>query len=211
MNKTVIYKLIELVILFVFIPLMLLLNPLPWLNLILVLSGFIYFMFILLKIESNKISSFFKFEKPGYLRTISLRFIAAAVLSTIIMYLFNRKALFSIVLEKPWLWLMISIFYSLFSVLPQELLYRTFFFTRYESMFPSKKIFIVLLNAVLFSFAHIFFRNIFVLVLTFLGGILFALSYLKSRSLLLVSVEHAVYGFWLFTLGAGGMLAFPGS
>ena len=211
MNKTVKYRSIELVILFVFIPLMLLLNPLPWINFILVLSGFIYCMFILLKIESNKISTFFKFLNSGYLKIILIRFIAAAVLSTIIMYLFNRKALFSIVMERPLLWLMISVFYSLFSVLPQEILFRTFFFIRYESIFPTNKIYIVLINAALFSIAHIFFRNIYVIILTFLGGILFALSYIKTRSLLLVSIEHAIYGFWLFTLGVGEMLAFPGS
>lgn len=125
------------------------------------------------------------------------------------MYLFNREALFSIVLERPLLWLMISIFYSLFSVLPQEFLFRTYFFNRYESIFPSNKIYIVLINAALFSFAHIFFRNIFVLLLTFAGGILFAFSYIKTKSLLLISIEHAIYGFWLFTLGVGEMLAFP--
>ncbi|MCK5675260.1 MAG: CPBP family intramembrane metalloprotease [Spirochaetales bacterium] len=209
MNKTVIYKSIELVILFVFIPLMLLLNPFPWINLILILSACIYCVYILLKKESNKFSSFFKIGNSGYLKTILLRFIAAAVISTIIMYLFNRKALFSIVMERPFLWLMISVFYSFFSVLPQEILFRTYFFTRYESFFPSNKIYIILFNAALFSIAHIFFRNIYVLLLTFIGGILFALSYIKTRSLLLVSIEHAIYGFWLFTLGVGEMLAFP--
>ncbi len=211
MNKIVIYKSIELIFLFIFIPLMLLINTIAWINLILILSGFIYCVFILLKKETIKFTSFFKFGISEYLMVILIRFSGAAIISTLLMYIFSRKALFSIVLEKPWLWLTISIFYSLFSVLPQELLYRTFFFTRYESIFPSKQIFIVLLNAFLFSFAHIFFRNLLVLVLTFLGGILFALSYLKSKSLFWVSIEHALYGFWLFTLGAGEILAFPGS
>lgn len=211
MNKIVIYKSIELIVLFIFIPLMLLINTTAWINPILVLSGFIYCAFILLKIENNKISSFFKFAKTGYLKIILLRFFTAAVLSTIIMYLFNRKALFSIVLERPLLWLMISIFYSLFSVLPQEFLFRSFFFIRYESIFSTNKIYIVLINAALFSLAHIFFRNIFVLLLTFAGGLLFAGSYIKTRSLLLITIEHAIYGFWLFTLGVGEMLAFPGS
>jgi uncharacterized protein len=210
MNKIVIYKSIELILLFITIPILLLINPVPWINLILVLSGFIYCGIILLKIESIKFSSFFKFKKTGYLKTILIRFIMAALISTIFMYIFNRKALFSIVLERPLLWLMISIFYSLFSVLPQELLFRTFFFNRYESIFPSKKIIIILINAALFSIAHIFFKNIYVIILTFFGGILFAFSYIKTRSLILVSIEHAIYGFWIFTLGVGEMLAFPG-
>jgi CAAX protease family protein len=67
-----------------------------------------------------------------------------------------------------------------------------------------------LINAALFSIAHIFFRNIYVIILTFSVGILFALSYIKTRSLFLVSIDHAIYGFWISTLGVGEILAFPG-
>ena len=69
----------------------------------------------------------------------------------------------------------------------------------------------IFLNATLFSLAHIFFRNTLVLILTFLGGLLFAFTYHKSKSTLLVSIEHAIYGNWLFTVGMGEMLAFPGA
>lgn len=45
---------------------------------------------------------------------------------------------------------------------------------------------------------------------TFLiGGILFVITYTKSKSILLTSAEHAIYGNWLFTIGMGEMLAFP--
>jgi hypothetical protein len=54
-----------------------------------------------------------------------------------------------------------------------------------------------------------FFKNTLVLFLTFLGGVLFALTYNKTRSTLLVSIEHAIYGSWLFTVGMGNMLGFP--
>jgi membrane protease YdiL (CAAX protease family) len=69
---------------------------------------------------------------------------------------------------------------------------------------------LVFINGVLFSLAHLFFRNTLVSVLTFLGGLLFALTFLKYKSTLLVSIEHALYGNWLFTVGMGQMLAFPG-
>jgi membrane protease YdiL (CAAX protease family) len=61
----------------------------------------------------------------------------------------------------------------------------------------------------LFSWAHIFFKNSLVMILTFLGGILFAITFKKTQSTLLVSIEHAVYGCWLFTVGMGSMLGFP--
>jgi membrane protease YdiL (CAAX protease family) len=60
-----------------------------------------------------------------------------------------------------------------------------------------------------FSLGHIFFKNALVMVLTFLGGILFALTFNKTKSTLLVSIEHAIYGSWLFTVGMGSMLGFP--
>jgi len=100
------------------------------------------------------------------------------------------------------------ILYSLFSVYPQELIYRTFFFQRYEGLFKSEVLFI-LVNAALFSLAHLFFRNALVMLLTFLGGILFALTFKKTKSTLLVSIEHSIYGCWLFTVGMGEMLGFP--
>lgn len=205
-----IYKIIELVILFILLPLMLLLNPLHWINLILIVSGFVYCIFILIKKESSKISVQFKFQRTHYLKVILLRFFAAALFSSVLMYILDKQALFSIVREKPGLWIMMSLIYSLFSVLPQEILYRTFFFTRYKDMFPGRKNYILLVNAVLFSFAHIFFRNILVLILTFAGGLLFSITYSKTRSVLLSSIEHALYGFWIFTLGLGGILTFPG-
>jgi membrane protease YdiL (CAAX protease family) len=103
---------------------------------------------------------------------------------------------------------MILFIYSFFSVYPQELIYRTFFFQRYESLFRSNLVF-TLVNAAVFSLAHIFFKNTLVMLLTFIGGILFALTFKKTKSTLLVSIEHAIYGCWLFTVGMGAMLGFP--
>ena len=101
------------------------------------------------------------------------------------------------------------IVYPFLSVWQQEIIYRTFFFKRYESLFKSKSL-LVFVNAIVFSLAHIFFSNTLVMILTFIGGILFAWTYLKFRSTTLVSIEHALYGNWLFTVGMGQMLAFPG-
>jgi hypothetical protein len=47
------------------------------------------------------------------------------------------------------------------------------------------------------------------MILTFIGGILFAFTFKKTKSTLLVSIEHAIYGCWLFTVGMGEMLGFP--
>ena len=101
-----------------------------------------------------------------------------------------------------------SVFYALFSVYPQELIYRYFFFWRYQSLLPTGTF--CVLNALLFSIAHTLFMNSLVIALTFAGGLLFAHTYRKSNSVMVTSIEHAGYGIWLYTLGIGEMLAFPG-
>ncbi len=125
------------------------------------------------------------------------------------MVVYASEDLFRVVLNQPLLWLGISLFYVLFSVIPQEVIYRHFFFARYQALVTNRAAF-VLLNASLFSLAHLMFENLLVLALTFVGGILFALTYQRKRSLILVCLEHSLYGLWLYTLGLGQMLAFPG-
>ena len=40
-------------------------------------------------------------------------------------------------------------------------------------------------------------------ILTLAGGLLFAHRYRQTRSLLVTSLEHAVLGQWIFTVGLG--------
>lgn len=124
------------------------------------------------------------------------------------MYLSEGEKLFIVVRKNPAMWLGVTIFYSISSVYPQEFLYRSFFFSRYGLLFK-KPYLLIAVNALVFSFAHIGFKNILVLALTLIGGLIFAITYSKTRSLLVTSIEHALYGSWLFTVGMGEMLAFP--
>jgi len=87
-------------------------------------------------------------------------------------------------------------------VYPQGLLYRAFFFERYQTLFPGKWEMIVA-SAVAFAFMHIIFRNSLAVALTFAGGLLFAVRYAETGSLATSSFEHALYGCWLFTVGLG--------
>ncbi|MCF7560839.1 CPBP family intramembrane metalloprotease [Sabulilitoribacter multivorans] len=142
-----------------------------------------------------------------WLETLA-KLIAIAVITTIFVYLTDNDALFNVVLNKPKLWFFILFIYSIFSVYPQELIYRTFFFKRYLKLINNKAV-LIFVNAIVFSLAHLFFKNALILGLTFLGGVLFAITYNKTKSTVLVSIEHAVYGCWLFTVGMGDMLGFP--
>ena len=139
---------------------------------------------------------------------IGLRFVIIAIGTSLILFFQDREALFNVLLNKPFLWLKFSAIYVLVSVIPQEFIYRTFFTKRYQKLIHSE-FFFILINAALFSLAHIWFRSWAVLGFTFVGGILFATTYLKIKSVWLVILEHSIYGVWLYTVGYGKIFMFP--
>jgi membrane protease YdiL (CAAX protease family) len=115
----------------------------------------------------------------------------------------SPHSLFDLVRHRPGLWLLVMVFYPLVSVYPQEIIYRAFFFHRYAPLFPNAFA-QCLASAVLFAFGHVFFPRPWIAMgLSLLGGLLFGYHYLQSRSLLLVSIEHALFGQVLFTVGLG--------
>lgn len=202
------YKLIELLLIFVLIPVSYAIPYSPWVKLALGVFGFIYVIVVLLKVEKNKFEIAPNLRWNYFFRRILLQLSMIVIITSLYMWFVDRQNLFTVVLNKPTLWIMILFIYSFFSVYPQELIYRTFFFQRYQTLFKNEWLFIFV-NATLFSLAHLFFRNTLVMIMTFLGGILFALTFKKTKSTLMVSIEHAIYGCWLFTVGMGSMLGFP--
>ena len=202
------YKLLEFFLLFVLIPISMALSFLIWIKLAIGLLGFGYVIFVLLKIDKNKFSISKNINWNVFWKQTLIKLIGIIIITTLFVWFTNREELFNVLLYKPKLWIFILFIYSLFSVYPQEIIYRTFFFQRYSIIFRNQKL-IILINAIVFSLAHIFFRNTLVMILTFLGGLLFAITFIKTRSTLLVTIEHAIYGSWLFTVGMGSMLGFP--
>jgi len=179
------------------------------LKLFLVFFSVVYILTYLIK---NKLIHFAKskINWKVFFKVVAPRFLIIIILSTVYIYYFKRSNFFEMPLNNLKMWLLILGVYSLFSVTLQEYIYRTFYFHRFEKIVRSKTIFIIV-NAVVFSLAHSFLKNWLILVFTFVGGVLFALTYFKTRSTLLVCIEHALYGFWLFTVGIGKDLAFPES
>ena len=179
-----------------------------WIKLMMGFLGFVYVIYILLKVEKVSLKSTRSKNWKGFWISTFPKFVIIAFITFLYVWLTNKNQLFIVIRTKPFLWLAILFVYTLLSVYPQEILYRTFFFQRYKVLIQNDKIFIFL-NAIIFAFGHLFFKNVLVIVLTFLGGLLFAMTYNKSKSTLMVSVEHAIYGCWLFTVGMGTMLGFP--
>lgn len=104
--------------------------------------------------------------------------------------------------ERPIIWMAVMVLYPLLSALPQELIFRTYFFHRYQSFF-SMKYGAVIASALAFSFLHIIYDNWWAMGISFVGGLLFGITYERTRSLFWVTVEHAIYGCLVFTIGMG--------
>ena len=206
--QTVKYRLTELFIIFVLVPTNFALDYPIIIKLIIGVLGFAYILYVLLRVERIKFEVTKGLNWKRFWKVTFIKLIVIAIITTLYMWLVDASNLYVVIRNKPMLWGFILFVYSLFSVYPQELIYRTFFFERYQTLFQSKTLFIII-NAALFSLAHIFFKNTLVMFLTFIGGILFALTFRKTKSTVLVSIEHAIYGCWLFTVGMGNMLGFP--
>lgn len=121
------------------------------------------------------------------------------------MFLFPR--------ERTGLWVFVMLAYPVASVLPQNVVWRVFVFRRYGRLLggsdrgvvdsQGRGWLVVLGSAVLFGWAHVVMLNWFAVATTLVGGVLFARTYQRSGSMLLASIEHALYGCWMFTVGYG--------
>jgi uncharacterized protein len=172
------------------------------LMLVLILLGLLIFFFLYFdKSFDNKLFFRYKVSRRIYMRIAIVFLISAAVMTLMIWYIDSSK-LFLLIKKRPWLLLLISVFYPLFSVVPQGLAYRALFFHRYGRLFNSEIIRIIVAAAI-FSLGHILYKNAFVLLLTFVGGLLFAYRYRQTNSLAVSVLEHSLLGIWLFACGLG--------
>ncbi len=199
-----IYKIIELILLSSIIPYIVLVLKL--FNLIIpVLLLVCVYCIIIYCIENKNFSSEFKniFNiNINILIRIIIRWIFASLILLIITFYFFNEKFFIIQNNKPEILWKIMILYPIFSALPQEFIFCKFFFYRYKSIFKSDNN-LVISSALFFAITHILFLNFIAPILSFIGGLLFANTYNKHRSLLLVSLEHGLYGNTLFFIGLG--------
>jgi membrane protease YdiL (CAAX protease family) len=139
---------------------------------------------------------------PRQLPSIVLCFVICAVVVWLAVRLVAPQLLFSFVRSSPIFWALVMVLYPVLSVYPQGIIYRSFVMHRYAALFPSGTL-LIFVSAAAFAFMHIIFRNPLAVALTFAGGLLFAWRYRATGSLFTSSLEHALYGCWLFTVGLG--------
>jgi membrane protease YdiL (CAAX protease family) len=135
-------------------------------------------------------------------KTIILRFIPYSIALMIFTWLAIPEHFFGLPRERPKTWVMVMIFYPLLSAIPQEIIFRSYFFRRFSILFPNA-LSIQTASALAFGWVHILLQNWVAVVFSAIGGYLFANTYGKTRSLAAVCFEHALYGCYIFTLGLG--------
>ena len=99
-------------------------------------------------------------------------------------------------------WVILWVIYPIFSAFPQEVIFRVFIFERYKLLLPNRNHRIIL-SCFTFAFLHIIFRNWQAVLISFLASLVFCFTYLKYRSVFLVTVEHSCFGLIAYTTGLG--------
>ena len=122
-------------------------------------------------------------------------------LSFFYVILLDKDLLFIFPKSNFELWLLVILIYPFLSVIPQEIVYRVFFFQRY---FPNERsfYFLTLLNMIVFSYGHIVFNNVHAILITAIVSPIFTYAYLK-KSFFTCIILHALGGQIIFTLGLG--------
>lgn len=147
----------------------------------------------------------FKRELPRILLTAAFAFLImlglAALLSTFDS-IPEQIAPFRLLLDNPVLLLVICLLYPIFSVYPQEIILRTWFFHRYSRLLTNTPL-LLTVNALTFAWVHVIFQNVWAVVLCIPAGFLFGYTYLKTKSTLASGVEHAIVGNLMWTAGLG--------
>lgn len=99
------------------------------------------------------------------------------------------------------------VLYPLLSAWPQEVIYRAFFFHRYRPLLGERGL--LAGSAAAFALLHVVYADPVAPALTLPAGLVLALRYARSGSLLAVAAEHALYGIAVFALGLGKAFFVP--
>lgn len=126
----------------------------------------------------------------------------SATLLGVLLWLIDPARLWSLPRDRPALWGVIMLAYPILSVYPQEVAFRAFFHHRYRPLLGEGTA-MTLAGAAAFGAAHVIMHNWIAVAFSAVGGILFARTYLRTRSLLACWIEHSLYGCTLFTIGWG--------
>ena len=202
-----ILKIAEIIVIYIGLPLLYWFNYIPFHKAIPLFLIFLVYLYILIKDKKFNRKIFWLNSFRNWSQMI-IRVTVFFVFSVMAVIILMPENLFIIPRTNPLLFILIFIFYPVWSAYPQELIYRAYFYHRFSSVLKNVRISIII-NALLFSFSHVIFNNWIVIVVTFFGSLLFSYIYKKSNSLMVTFIEHALYGNIIFTVGLGKYFYLP--
>lgn len=164
----------------------------------------LYCTIILLTFYKDHWRDLWKFREVNWpnLKPLLVRWFFASIGMLAFMAWYDPERLFRLWHEHPGFIPLLLLAYPVLSALPQELIFCSFFFERYKPFFGAGKRMIAA-SAIIFAYAHIIYINPVAPTLSLLGGLIFALTYVRTKSLALVTIEHGLYGNVLFVIGLG--------
>lgn len=164
----------------------------------------LYCFFVLRFVYHDHFRDLWKWEAVNRinLKPILLRWLMACAGMTVFLLLYDPGKIFYLPLHRPWFIPVLMVAYPILSALPQEFIFCSFFFERYKPIFGNG-VGLVLTSAAVFAYAHILYINPVAPALSLIGGLIFATTYRKTNSLALVTIEHGLYGNFLFLIGLG--------
>lgn len=169
------------------------------------LYGAALYGFIILRVVYNDhLKDIWKWKavKWSVMKPMLIRFFLACIAMTIFMYWYNEPEMMRLATERGGFIIFLLCLYPIVSALPQEFIFCSFFFERYKPFFGEGYM-MVAASAVTFAYAHCLYLNPIAPTLSLLGGVIFALTYLRTKSLATVTIEHGLYGDFLFFIGLG--------
>ena len=170
---------------------------------IIILPVLVFIFFLLRRSSDFQWKELFRWQvSRKVLYANAILTLLAALLMLAYVRFFDRENLFNLPRANIWLYLGLCLFYPVFSSFGQEIIYRTFLSKRYSVILPKGWHF-VLASALTFSFMHIVYYDPVSMILTFIGGIYFAINYRITRSVLFSSILHGIYGIMMFGVGLG--------
>ena len=163
---------------------------------------YIVFFFSLWKLKKDNTFNFSRLKNKPDWKFIFLYFLIFSLLGFFYTFFVDKSLFFVFPKESPKVWLLVIILYPLFSVIPQEFVYRVFFLQRYKNILSKNLLMNYFVNSLVFSYAHIVFQNYHAVIITALVSPIFYYSY-EKKSFLTCILVHSIGGLLIFTYGLG--------
>lgn len=202
----------ELIILFVALPIAVLFwinHVADWLMPILAIVCLFCLCVLLADKQFQRIRLWHWEDYGRHLKSTLKLFLPWASLLALCVYLIKPELFLHWPINEPWMWVVTLLVYPVVSVIPQEIIFRTFFFHRYKRILPSRNARWIL-STFVFGLAHLIYGNWVAVVISWFGGAIFGYRYMQTNSTPIVVIEHAIWGSFLFTIGLGSYLVVAG-